>query len=275
MKSKNRIVHISMSAAFLVIILICGCKTNSEHWNNSEINPEGVFAQLLRIDAQNQSEQFETLITQLVRVADSVGLENPYYWICYRETPNHYWLLTISDSLDNFAHPGTIEGFASAISQFANPFERDEISSLSEALKELPVTRNVTQQYSNWSTTNNVESRDFPKSRIVTYQINETDLLKFNDNMAKLSDFLSSNNVTFQVEGFIAYPRTLNVAWQVIFLPENSSFDKVHEHYEFSVGLNKEALEQLTAIQEKIKSNINSIKYFDGIRIDSLSYGTY
>lgn len=275
MSLKDQVIQVSLGTFLVVALSICGSRTKSHQNNSQTINPEGVFAQLLRIDAQNQSENFENLMAQLVRVADSADLAEPYFWICYREIPNYYWLLTISDSLDNFAHPGNIEGFASVISQFAKPAQRDEISSLSEALKELPVTRNVTQQYSNWSTTNNVESRDFPKSRIVIYQIRESGLLTFSENMAELSEFLSNNSITLQVEGFIAQPRSLNAAWQVVFLPENTSFDAVHENYEFSNALNEQSLDELRRIQEKIKSNVSGVEYLDGIRIDSLSYGTY
>ncbi len=274
MKIKNQVALISIYTTLIVVLLSSGCSHSTRHDGTSTINPKGVFAQLLRIDARDKSEKFELLMAQLVQVAASNGLDNPYHWICYYEAPDHYWLLSISDSLENFAHPGSIEGFASAIAAFGTSMDRNEIFSLSEDLKELPVTRNVTQQYSNWSTTNNVESRDFPKSRIVIYQINETDLLAFHESMTELSTFLSSNNITFQVEGFIAYPRTLNAAWQVIFLPENASFDAVHKNYEFSIALDSQALDKLRSIQEKLESHTIGIASFDGIRIDTLSYGT-
>lgn len=275
MKIKTQFLQFIICATFTVVIILHGCISNPNKNIDSAFDPEGVFAQLIRIDAQNKSEEFKTLMAQLIYVADSIELANPYYWICYQESPNHFWLLSISDSLDNFVHPGSIEGFASSIGQFANPSVQDRISTLSESLKELPMSRYITQQYANWSTTNNVESRDFPKSRIVIYQINESDLLAFHDNMADLSDFLSTNNTTLQVEGFIAYPRTKNSAWQVIFLPENESFINVHDNYKFKKELTKQELKKLTSIQEKIKSNIKGIEYYDGIRIDSLSFGTY
>ena len=275
MKIKNQLVQVLLCTTITIVILLSGCTPNSKQNTQSVISPDGVFAQLVRIDAGNNSENFKTLMTHLVQVADSVDLANPYHWICYQEAPNFFWLLTISDSIDNFVHPGSIEGFASSISQYAKPSEREKINALGESLKELPVTKNITQQYSKWSTTNNVESRDFPMSRVVIYHFKEKDLLAFNENMVELSNFLSTNNITFQVEGFIAYPRTMNTAWQVIFLPENSSFNNAHVHYDFSAELNKEKLDNLTKIQEKIKSNINGMEYFDGIRIDSLSFGTH
>ncbi len=137
MKIRNRFVQVLRSIILIGALFLWGCESNRETQNNSSINPDGVFAQLLRIDAQDKSEGFESLMAQLVQVADSVGLENPYYWICYREAPDHYWLLTISDSLDNFVHPGSIEGFAASIGRFATLAEQDRISSMSVAMEAL------------------------------------------------------------------------------------------------------------------------------------------
>ena len=245
----------------MVSFLVNGCSPNQNETEETDINPQGVFAQLLRIDAQEKSDQFEELLAELTTIADSSSLPHPYYWICYRETPDHYWILTISDSVNNFKYPGTVVGFASTIAEFATPEKRSEILTKSERLKDLPFDLHTTQQFSKWSTTNNVESRDYPFSRVVIFNIKEGKISEYHENVVKLTKSLDQKEITFQVEGFLVVPSTLNAAWQVIFVPDSTSIANVPA--------------ELSNFQESIKANTQAIEYFDGKRIDKLSYGTY
>ena len=274
MRIHSQVIRVLAGVAYVVVLFMCGCKPNPKLNSNAAINPTGVFAQLLRIDTQNKSDQFEKLMAELSKVADSANLPNPYHWICYRETSDYYWLLTISDSVDNFKYSGNIYDFAATLSDFAPPEKREEILVFGEVLKDLPVVQNVTQQFAAWSTTNNVESRDYPYSRVVIYHVKESEILEFHENMSKLIDFLERNKTTLQVEGFLAEPTTSNIAWQVIFLPRNTSFEDIHLNYKFSNGLPPHLKVELTSILGKIKVNTHKIQFIDGRRVDKLSYGT-
>ncbi|MGX1927927.1 hypothetical protein [Flagellimonas sp. 2504JD4-2] len=270
----RKITQILIPSFLMVTLLVYGCLPKQAEKKNVIINPEGVFAQHLRIEVQDKSEEFKDLMFQLKQIGDSAQLQSRYHWICYQEAPNHYWILAMSDSLNKFAYPASIKGFASVIGEYARSSKRDSIMALAESLKDLPVTESITRQYSNWSTTNNVESRDYPNSRIVTYSFDEADIIEFNNGMVELKGFLEKNQVSFPIEGFLAYPETKNEAWRVIFLPDDTPFDEVHTSYDFQVELSDEAKHELKSIQKKIRTSTNNIEYLDGKRVDSLSYGT-
>lgn len=258
--------------AFIPLIILCGCNQSQKEDKNSEIKPEGVFVQILRIDTQDKSESFDSLMLQLVEVADSANLKNPHYWLCYREAPNFYWLLTgMNYSIDDFIYPDTFEGFVSTLMEYAVPTKRKEIMALAEPLKNLPTTKTITQQYAKWSTTNNVEARDFPKSKLVIYKLKESEINNFSNSMNELVDFLSANNISTPVEGFLVHPRSQNVAWQVIFLPREMPFDDAHKFNELSDNLKIE----LAEIQGKVNATATNIQFSEVQTPQGLSYGTY
>ena len=206
----------------MVSLLVCGCLPKQTEKKQVDINPEGVFAQHLRIDVQDKPEQVKNLMSQLKQIADSAQLQNRYYWICYQEAPDHYWILAMSDSLNNFAYPASVKGFASVIGEHSPPSKRDSIMALAESLKDLPVTESITRQYSNWSTTNNVESRDYPNSRIVTYSFDGSDIFEFNDRMVELKGFLEKNQVSFPSRGFWPIPKPKMKPGRSFFYPKTA-----------------------------------------------------
>ncbi len=127
---------------------------------------------------------------RMVQAAESAGLPDSHDWLCYREPPNYYWILSFSDGPTDFACPPTLAGLAQAISKTESIAVRDEISQTLTHLKYNPVSEAVWQQESNWSTVKEMKTIEHPKARIIERKILDGKKVKFSAAVVEWTDYL-------------------------------------------------------------------------------------
>ena len=272
----NELTRRRLSVAILFsIVLALGCTQERKTGETNIPIPNGVFVRHLRIKVETEDvEKFESTMLRIAKAAEAAKLRGSYDWLCYREATGYYWILFFGDGLDDFSFPGTLKGLAERVAQKIEGTNSPEIVAMAQSLNHLKISEVISQQNSDWSTTGNVESREYPKARIFERKIKANSIGDFDRLASEWTKLLNDNRVTRPIESFLFHsPKELTV-WSVVFLKKDESFDVANSTSALIPELTEGTKSELARIETQMDATIQATRSLDGQCLHHLSFGT-
>lgn len=239
----------------------------------SVIEADGIFVRNLRLRlAPSHTQAFEELMRRCVQAAQAAGLPEEYEWLCYREPPGRYWLISFSETIDGFATPESLRAFALHLGREEGEAALDEISELLVGLDYETEWEIIFQQKSNWSTVEGMSTATHPKARIMDRTIRSGMEQAFEDALAARTSFLVEHGYELPIEGFVTRRGAPGRELQVVFPVDWSSFHEMNSFGEFIRSLDDSAQEEYAGLKRALMVTMDRAEYYDGDYAGELSY---
>ena len=258
---------------FAGLALASGCATTHAPATATLFDAQGVYVRHLRLRlTPSHTQAFEAMMKRCVEAASGAKLPAPYDWLCYREPPGRYWLLLFSDTLDGFATPGTLVGFADHIGQAKGESALAEIMAMLADLEYETEWEIFSQQKANWSTVEAMSTASHPKARIMDRTIRPGMETAFEAALAARTAFLIDHGYPLPVEGFVIHSGAPQRALQVVFPVDWSAFHETDSFSAFVRGLDEAAQEDYAERKAALMATMTRAEYHDGNFAPELSY---
>ncbi len=258
---------------FAWLTLASGCATNPAPATATSFDAEGVYVRHLRLRlAPSHTHAFEAMMKRCVEAASGAKLPEPYDWLCYREPPGRYWLLLFSDTIDGFATPETLVGFADHIGRAEGESALAEIMAMLAGLEYEIEWEIFFQQKANWSTVEAMSTASHPKARIMDRTIRPGMEAAFEAALAARTAFLVDHGYPLPVEGFVIRSGAPQRALQVVFPVDWSTFHETDSFSAFVRGLDEAAQEEYAERKASLMATMSRAEYNDGNFAPELSY---
>ena len=266
--------------AIMLIALFSGCQSyraGSGMHSRAEttIDADGIFVRHLRLRlAPSHTQAFETIIRRCVQAAKAEGLPESYEWLCYRESPGRYWLLSFSKTIDGFATPESLRAFALFLGRVEGKVALDEISELMVGLEYETEWEIIFQQKSSWSTVEGMSTATHSKARIMDRTIRPGMEEAFENALAARTAFLVEHGYELPIEGFVIRRGAPGRALQVVFPVDWSSFHEMNSFGAFIRGLDESAQDEYAGLKRALMVAMSKAEYYDGDFLGELSYSS-
>jgi len=152
---------------FLISLLVplTSCQTTA---NAAQYEGDGAFVQHLRLRfAPADTKPFEALMENCVAVASEAELGDAFTWLCYRESPGRYWIISFGEARDAFPVPGQLDEFVDMIKERATPDGAGELTDQLAALEYETEWLQLLHQKSAWCTVERMSATTHPKARVM------------------------------------------------------------------------------------------------------------
>lgn len=273
-----RFVIVAISVTLMT--LVAGCQSlrpgSGMHSGTvSTIDADGIFVRHLRLRlAPSHTQAFESTMRRCVQAAKAEGLPESYEWLCYRESPGRYWLLSFSETIDGFATPESLRAFALFLGRVEGKAALDEISELMVGLEYETEWEIIFQQKSSWSTVGAMSTATHPKARIMERTIRRGMERAFENALTARTAFLDQHAYTLPIEGFVTRRGAPDHALQVVFPVDWSSFHAKDSFGAFVKNLDDYAQAEYAGLKRALMVTMSKAEYYDGDFLGELSYSS-
>jgi len=258
-------------AVLLPLILTAGCATTSDA--DFVADAEGLFVRLLRIrTAPSHTTRFEALMERCVTAAARGDLEFPGAWLCYREPPGRYWVVTFAETRDGFGLPPSLSGFLAGLGALATPDERREMSSLLDGLDHTTEWEVLMRQRKSWSTVPGIDTALHPKARLMQRSVRPGHEDAFTEALTARTAFLTEHDYPLPIEGFVTLEGDPTQAFQLVFPRDWVSFHGSESFSAFVKALPPAAQEDYAARKKALMETMSRAEFHDASIVAELSF---
>jgi len=261
---------------FALALLPTACAA-APHAATESFEASGVHVRHVRLRvAPAQTQDFEALVERCVESAATAGLPDEYDWLCYRESPGRYWLITFSGERDGFAIPTSehpLRTFARHVADQEGPSARAEIDERLAALEYELEWSMLTRQRLEWSTVEEMSTATHPAARIMLRTVRPGLEADFERALAERTAFLKDHGYPLPVEGFVILSGAPGAAMQVVFPRDWPSFHARESFWEFVQRLPEPEREEYMRCKADLMRTMLSAEYYDAEYLEPASYG--
>lgn len=266
---------LALGAVLALGVMPAGCASLRAPHPAASLDADGVFVRHVRLRlAPADTKGFEAVMKRCVEIASAANLPDDHEWLCYRESPGRYWILTFSDSATGFATPRGLPGFVEHIAAFGGDSCRRELRSMLADIEYETEWIVVLQQKASWSTVAEMTTATHPKARIVDRTIRPGMAAAFDEALAARTAFMATQGYPLPIEGFVVRSGAPGRAMQVLFPVDWSSFHAADSFYAFSLQLPPAAQEAYAAHKAALLPTMSRAEYHDASFVAELSYGS-
>jgi len=209
---------------------------------------------------------------RLVAAASAGGLTRRERWLCYREPPGRYWILSYGESPGGFLVPGTLRGLVEHVGRAAGPQVHAELAAMLAGLEYETEWEILLQQKRDWSTVDSMSTDTHPEARVMERTIRPGRETAFDQALTARTAFLREAGYPLPVQGFVARDGAPGRAFQVVFPVNWSSFHEASSFYGFSKSLDEAGREAYAARKAALLETMSGAEYYHGGFAAELSY---
>lgn len=268
-----------VAATVILTFLLGGCAaTSMSHTAQvAAVEADGIFVHAMRLRvAPSHTQACETLLKRCVSIAQRAELPESHEWLCYRESPGRYWIITFSETIDGFAYPSTFEGLITSIASRGDAVPRGEVRSMLDSLEYETEWRMLTRQKTEWSTVESMSTSTHPKARIMLRTIRPGQTSAFDDALTARTAFLAEHGYALPIEGFVtldASPAALrHTAMQVVFPVDWPSFHSTDSFGVFVRSLDQTSQDDYARRKAALMNTMSRAEFYDGSYAAELRY---
>ena len=229
------------------------------------IAADGLQLRHLRVRlAPSHTKRFEVVIKACVKGAQS-GAQGTS-WLCYRESPGRYWLVTFTQPGAGFAEAPGLEGFVEG----SNP-------GALEALRDLELEVEwewEAQKAAAWGTGSEVDLNTHPKARLMVRTTRPGMEADFVAALSARTAFLTEHGYPLPVEGFLSKRGGPAGSLQVVFARDWSSFHAADSFKSFVDSLDESARTEYAARKAELMRTMSRAEFYDADLVPELCYTT-
>lgn len=259
--------------AVLTLLLACSATTAV----SDTFKADGVYVRHVRLRvAPAQTKAFEGLMERCVEAAQSAELSDDHDWLCYRESPGRYWIVTFSGERDGFTVPGSktpLRTFALSIADREGGAIRGEIAERLGALEYEIEWTLLTRQKKEWSTVDDMSTKTNPKARMMLRTIRPGHEAEFERALTQRTAFFGEHDYPLPVEGFVTLSGAPGTAMQVVFPRDWPSFYARESFWEFVQALPESDREDYMRRKGELMPTMLSAEYYEADHLPDASYG--
>lgn len=265
----------------VLLVLSLGCQGSQDRLatRSQSFPAEGIFVRHLRLRLDPaHTQDFEALIARCRQVAEDAKLSAQHEWLCYRESPGRYWLLTYGESADSFAVPRGRDPLLSFAQHTATAAGKDSAAKIDALLEGLDYEIEwlvVFQQKLAWSSVEEMSTGDNPKARMMLRRIRKGMAADFDVALTARTAFLKEHGYPLPIEGFATVIGDPRIQFQVTFPVDWPSFYSRDSFKAFVEGLSEEARIDYAQRKAALMRCMDLAEYFDGDFLPELSYGLH
>lgn len=239
----------------------------------------GIFVRSLRLRlVPYHTQAFEALMRRCVAAAASAALPESHEWLCYRESPGRYWIITFSETRDGFACPPSFAGFVASIAGAESEEARREATAMLDDLEYETEWWMLTRQKTEWSTVESMSTATHPMARAMVRTIRPGMAEEFDAALTARTAFLHEHGYPLPVEGFVTLdaspPELRHAAMQVVFPVDWPSFHASESFGAFVGSLDPVAQEVYAARKAALMRTMSRAEFYDGSYAPELRYDT-
>ena len=235
------------------------------------IEAEGPFVRHVRLRvAPAETKTFEAILGDAAELAERAGLGPAYDWLCYRESPGRYWVVTMADERADFPVPASDRPVRSLLGAVERAGGKSEgLPERFEAIEHELEWSLLTRQKAVWSTVDSMSTATHPKARIMWRTVRGGRATEFDRALAARTAFLAERGYPLPIEGFVVLeglPREVarGAAMQVVFPRDWASFHASESFWEFVQALPAAGREAYLERKAALMSSMAGAEYFDG-----------
>jgi hypothetical protein len=269
----------SLAVVLLLGVVTAGCATSSRSAHAPAFDADGHFvrASCVRL-VPYHTQAFEAIMKRCVAAAQAAALPESHGWLCYRESPGRYWIITFSETVDGFAHPPSFAGFVSSIAEAESEAARREVAAMLDDLEYAPEWWMLTRQKAEWSTVEGMSTSTHPMARVMIRTIRPGMDEAFDAALTARTGFLREHDYPLPIEGFVtldAEPAALrHAAMQVVFPVDWPSFHASESFGAFVRSLDPAAQEEYAERKAALMRTMSRAEFHDGRYAPELRYDT-
>lgn len=207
---------------------------------------------------------FEAIITACVTGARAAQLETA--WLCYRESPGRYWLVTFAGPAGPFGEPAGLEGFVEHCAPDALP-----------ALRELELEVEwewEAQKVAAWAIGEEVDLTTHPKARLMVRTTRPGMEAEFAAALGARTTFLADHGYPLPIEGFLSRSGGPAGSLQVVFARDWSSFHADDSFKAFVESLDGDARTEYATRKADLMRTMSRAEFYDADLLPELCYTT-
>ena len=258
-------------------LLSAACVSIGPHAESEAFDADGVHVRHVRLRvAPAQTKDFEALVGRCVKAAQAAGLSDEYDWLCYRESPGRYWLVTFGDEQDGFVIPDSdrpLRTFARHVANQEGASARAEIDQRLAALEYEIEWAVLSRQKKEWSTVESMSTATHSKARVMMRTIIPGQETAFERALAERVAFLHEHGYPLPVEGFVILSGAPGTAMQAVFPRDWPSFHARESFWEFVQRLPESERKEYMRRKEALMRTMLSAEYYDADFLEEASYG--
>lgn len=227
------------------------------------VEAEGTLVRHRRVRlAPYHTQDFEAVLRACVAGAEEDG--SAAGWLCYRESPGRYWLVTFASEDGELEEPPGLEGF---VETFA-PEALDDLRAL-----ELEVEWEwELQQAEDWSTVREMSTDTHPKARMMLREVRPGREAEFAAALTARTAFLAEHGYPLPIEGFVMRRGDASLAVQVVFPRDWSSFHGAESFGAFIDSLDGEARAEYARRKAALMETMSRAKFLHASFAPELSH---
>lgn len=252
------------TALALLLLAACGAPPQAE-LQALPVDAEGSWIRHRRVRlAPAHTKGFEAVLATCVEAAEARDWAGA--WLCYRESPGRYWIVTFAGEGGSFLEPAGLKGFVGTLS----PTALEELGALEHEVE----WEWEGQQAEAWSTGDEVDLTTHPKARLMVRTVRSGMEAEFAEAVAGRTRFLRESGYPLPIEGFVSRgggpPRS---QLQVVFPTDWATF-----HGEGSFGLFVKSLDEPTqaayaARKAALMRTMSRAEFHDADLVPELCFG--
>ena len=213
--------------------------------------------------APSHTKGFEGVLRACVTGASAAGLDTT--WLCYRESPGRYWLVTFAAHDGTFDEPQGLEGFVGHAAPAALPDLR-ELELEVEWEWEL-------QQAAAWCTVEAVDIQTHPKARLMVRTVRPGREAAFAAALTARTAFLAEQGYPLPIEGFVTRRGGPAGALQVVFPRDWSSFHDADSFRAFVEAMDGPTRVEYDGRKAALMHTMSRAEFHDADLVAELSRG--
>jgi len=263
---------------FVLAPLLTACALVEPRAATEAFEADGVHVRHVRLRvAPAHTKDFEALVERCVEAARTVELPDEYDWLCYRESPSRYWLITFSGERDGFAIPASshpLRTFARHVADREGAGARAEIDERLDALEYEIEWTLVTRQKKEWSTVESMTTATHPKARVMFRTVRPGQEAAFERALTERTAFLRDHDYPLPVEGFVTLSGAPGTAMQVVFPRDWPSFHTGESFWKFVQRLPESDREEYMRRKQALMLTMLSAEDYDADYLEAASYSS-
>jgi len=250
----------------LALLLLTACNVTPEGpTQRVPVDADGTWLRHRRVRlAPADTKGFEAVMAACAEGAQAREWSAP--WICYRESPGRYWIVTFAGDDGRFTEPVGLAGFVGALS----PSALEDLRALEHEVEWEWESRGVAA----WSTGGEVDTTTHPKARLMVRTVRRGMEAEFAEALAGRTAFLREHGYRLPVEGFVTRrggpPRG---ELQVVFPTDWASFHGEGSFGVFVKGLDADAQEDYAGRKAALMRTMSRAEFHDADLVPELCFG--
>lgn len=261
----------------LLALYSAACAQVGPHAETQSYAADGIHLRHLRVRVTPaQTQDFEALIERCVLAAQTVQLSDEHGWLCYRESPGRYWLVSFSETRDGFAIPSSdspLRSFTRHIASLEGPEALAEIDERIGALEYEIEWSLLARQKHDWATAREMSTELHPKARVMLRSVRPGEERAFEQALAERTAFLAERDYPLPVEGFVVLSGAPGTAMQVVFPRDWPSFHAGESFWEFAQKLPESEREEYMRRKAALMRTMWKAEYYDASFLPEASFG--